>query len=274
MPTPLRRRSALLTALGVVAAPAVAIRPAPLSEATARPIRLLTHSLAPFCYEQGGRVTGFAVDLVRELALHTSRPIEAPTMVPFARGLVEAEQHADTAFFVVARRPEREAQFHFVGPLFESDVLFFARKDSGGGARTLDELRGLKAIAVARGNADHAFLIRLGFRNLQLTTDQTQALKMLASGRVDAAPMSAVVMPELATQAGLNAADFAAVGEPLYQSSLHLVFSRQTDPRVPAEWQRALDIVKSSPVYQRLHLTYLKGYRPSASRPQSAPLGY
>lgn len=236
----------LLIATGLIHSPACA------AETT-----FLTHFIRPFTYKEHGEFKGFAVEIVREMMAEVDRhyPLK---MFPFNRALSTARYQENTALFIVARRPEREEWFKWVGPLVTSGVYFYKRKDAPITARNLDDLKKLSAIGVGRGNADHTFLKSENFNNLIPANDQLLSLLMLCGGRVDVTPMSELVMPEMAKQAGIDDDCVENTGIKLYDSTLFMVFSRDVHDSEVAQWQQALDHIKGSGRYRQIYEKYIK----------------
>ena len=124
------------------------------------------------------------------------------------------------------------------------------------------------SVVVQRGNADHYFLKDKGFTGLSVTNNQMLSLQMVDKERVDLTPISELVMPELAKAAGIDLNNIQRTDVKLYDSTLYLAFSKNIPDKTVAEWQQALDSLKSSGKYQELYNNYLQ---PDKARPLSIP---
>lgn len=220
-------------------------------------ITFLTHSIKPFSYEQDGEIKGFAVTLVREMMREVGQP-EDFRMFPFKRGLVMVQNQPGHALFITARRPEREDTVKWVGPLIESGVYFYKKRGRDLQAETLADLKNNVTIGVAIGNADHVYLEAQGFKNLSTLTSQTKTLDLLSRNRLDVTPVSEIVMPELAKEAGIDVNLIERTNIKLYDSTLFLAFSKTTPDAVIQEWQEALDLLKSSGRYQEIYNQFIQ----------------
>lgn len=218
--------------------------------------RFITHFIPPFSYEEEGEFKGFAVDLVREMMMDLSHPV-AFEMYPFSRGLLKVQTTSNIAFFIVAWREERDKTIKWVGPLISSGVYVYKHKDNPDSIKTLEDLNKLPFIGVGRGNADHTYLSDLGFRNIYPTNDHLVSLQMLASDRIDATPMSELVLPEVAKKAGIDLSSIQKTDLKLYDSTLYLGFSLDTSDEEVARWQTALDKLKADGRYDRLYQKYV-----------------
>ncbi len=224
--------------------------------AQAKELTFLTHFIKPFTYQENGELKGFAVDLVREMMKLQGQPQEFE-VYPFKRGLRVVQSTPEHAFFIVARREEREGTVKWVGPLISSGVYFYKKKGAQINADSLEEIREKYSVVVQRGNADHYFLQENGFTKLNITNNQKLSLQMLDKGRVDLTPISELVMPELAKEAGMDINNIQRTNLKLYDSTLYLVFSKDTADTTVVQWQQALDSLKASGKYQALYDKYL-----------------
>ncbi len=234
----------------------------------AKELTFLTHFIKPFTYQENGQVKGFAVDLVREMMKLQGQPQEFE-VYPFKRGLRTVQNTPGHAFFIVARRAEREGTVKWVGPLISSGVYFYKKKGVQINADSLEGIRGKYSVVVQRGNADHYFLQEKGFTKLNITNNQKLSLQMLDKGRVDLTPISELVMPELAKEAGIDINNIQRTDLKLYDSTLYLVFSKNTADATVAQWQQALDSLKASGKYQALCDKYLHLKTPMPLAPSS-----
>ncbi len=183
-------------------------------------------------------------------------------MFPFKRALLTVSaENPQNSFLLLARCPDREADFKWVGPVFKSQVFFYVRRDLRPKANTLADLHDV-AIGVHRGNRDHSVLQAMGFTNLNASDTQTQTLKMLAAGRVDATPMSEAVFPTAARDAGLNPDLFERSEVQLYTSELYFGFSTRTTDSVVEAWRNALATARTTGRYDAIHRQYFPGRPP------------
>lgn len=217
--------------------------------------KLMTYPLRPFSYQQDGMVTGFAVDIVNAIIQnsHIDAQIE---MYPFNRGFQQLKSQSNTALFAIAKRPEREQNMKWVGPIITSGVYFYKKRSANLTLSRLDDLKRLQNVGVVLDNADHSYLNSIGFTNLSTDNDQLQSLKMLSYGRVDVAPMSELVMPFLAQAANIDINTIERTPIKLYDSTLYIAFSADTSDEIIAKWQQAFDQLKTSGHYQTIFDQY------------------
>lgn len=157
------------------------------AEPPSPPLTLVTEDLPPLNYSDGDKVSGIATEIVMA-TLDRVGLSATPRVYPWARAISMAEQQENVLIFCIARTPEREKRFQWIGPLFpfsESLYKLKTRKDIQ--LTTLNEAKQYQ-IGVIRGYAVHEMLKREGFvdnLHLQLAKDQEQNLRKLFSGKTD-----------------------------------------------------------------------------------------
>ena len=247
--------SSLTSAVMLVLILTLALMPPPVFAQADGHIRFITHSLHPFSYQQNDQLTGFSVELVKGMAQISGMQANIE-LLPFNRAFQNLKTQPQTALFVIAKRPERENDMKWVGPIITSGVYFYQKRNSGLTLKELTDLKRVSKIGVVQGNADHTYLETNEFSNLSTDKSQIQSLKMLNHGRVDVAPMSELVMPFLAKAANIDVNTIEKTPIKLYDSTLYIAFSNDTNDETVAQWQHAFDQLKASGHYQTLYQRY------------------
>ncbi|QDE32229.1 substrate-binding periplasmic protein [Shewanella polaris] len=218
-------------------------------------VQFITHPLPPFSYLDNGRLSGFAIDILKAMMQNTQQTAKIE-MYPFNRAFQMLKSQQNTALLVIAKRPEREVNMKWVGPIISSGVYFYQKSKSGLSLAHLEDLKRVQNIGVVLDNADHTYLDSQGFTNLSTDKAQLQSLKMLHYGRVDVAPMSELVMPFLAKAADIDINSIERTPIKLYDSTLYIAFSNDTSDDVVSLWQQAFDELISSGKYQTIYQGY------------------
>ena len=99
-----------------------------------------------------GRLTGMAVELVREIQKRVGNQDEIQ-MVPWSRGLDALNSAANTALFSMARTADRNARYYWIGPTSEDVYGLYVKADSPIKIASLDDARKLDLIGVYRDRA-------------------------------------------------------------------------------------------------------------------------
>ncbi|GGP65192.1 hypothetical protein GCM10009347_33830 [Shewanella algicola] len=218
-------------------------------------VQFITYPLPPFTYLDNGYLSGFSIDIIEAMMQNTQQTAKIE-MYPFKRAFQLIKSQKNTALFLVAKRPERESEMKWVGPIISSGVYFYQKRDSGLSLAHLEDLKRVQNIGVVQDNADHTYLNAQGFTNLSTDNAQLQSLKMLSYGRIDVAPMSELVMPYLAQAANIDINTIERTPIKLYDSTLYIAFSNDTSDEDIALWQQAFDELKKSGQYQAIYDRY------------------
>ena len=206
-------------------------------------LTFITEELPPYNYTKNGRVTGSTTQVVREIALRLGIDHDIQVM-PWARGYQRLLREPNVVLFTTARSPERENLFHWVGPLYVSQLAFYARRDDPRIIDSLETAKQVGAVATYRDDSGEQILKALGFSNLDISNSPTNDLLKLLAGRVDLWFFHSIGAHQVAKQAGIDskALRLAYTHQKYYS---YIAFSKQTSPVIVQQWQAALDDMKA-----------------------------
>lgn len=230
-----------------------------IQAAGAAELRLFTDNHPPLHFERDGELVGFAVDLVRELARETGDSIQLERL-PLLRALVIAREGPDVAVFTILRTPEREADYRLVGPVLKVQTALYALADHPPAIAGLDDARKVQRIAAPRKWLIYRRLQEMGFTNLYGVDTPEQMMRLLRLGRTDLVAADTLSVATLAREEGLAPEQLRYVAPAMDQSS-YIAFSPQTDARIIARWQQALEKVRADGRLVKLERKWLGGPR-------------
>jgi len=235
----------------LAASPAVA----PSGGVPTASLRLLSEEFPPINFTEAGQPRGLSVDIVQAIQkrLGQSLPIE---FMPWARAFREAQDGPPAALFSMARIPEREKLFHWVGPIVTFQSTFYAKAGSGLRLRSLDEAKRAPKVLVVRDWYTLAQLESAGFRNLQQISDPIQGVRMLAAGRAPLFAAEKLSMPQTLVQAGV-ARDALEEVFSFAASEGYIAFSRSTPMGTIHAWQSQLNEMKRDGTFQAIYKRWL-----------------
>lgn len=255
-PVPSPRRRALL-ALGL--GPLVPGRVLPAEGSGAPPALLLsayTEEWPPYNFSERESLRGIATDTLRALCHEAGLACRIQS-VPWARAYRNAQHTPNTLVYSTARLPEREQEFHWIGPIAPRVTWVYGRR----GAERLVEARQLAGLryAVVRGEAASRDLLAGGVPAGALSeqASNASALRMLLSGLVEA-----VVDTEVGMAWNLHQlqADPALV-QPLWklsdQGAYYFALNRQSEPGLAERLQSALERLRKKGVTEDIRRSYL-----------------
>ena len=157
----------------------------PLALSSAAEMTLITEEVPSFNYTKNRRISQGPQPLWSRRLLGgwasnaTSRLCLGPA------GYQRLRSEPNVALFTTARTPEREALFHWVGPLYVSRMAFYARIDDPRRIDSIDDARQVDSIATYKDDSAEQILKSLGFTNLDSSNSPQSNVRKLASGHVD-----------------------------------------------------------------------------------------
>jgi len=151
----------------------------------------------------------------------------------------------NTMAFSTLRSEQREALFHWIGPVCRKNYCFFVNATTTRIFHDLEEFKSLDKIGVPRGWASEEELIALGFSNLVAGNTPRDVFEMLMTGAVNAAVLNDIAITTLARETGYQAADVRKEYT-LSSGDTYLAFNLETKSSYIQEWQQAFEKIRSN----------------------------
>lgn len=191
----------------------------------------ITEDYPPENFVRDGVVQGPSVDLLRAVWRKMGVKEQPIRVLPWARGYAMATTKPRIMLFAMARTPEREQSFQWVGPFYRSDIALLAPAKRAVKAKSLSEARRLR-VAVIRDDIGVEFLKSKGFHDssMVLVNSLEQGLDMLNAGRVALLCSNPESVP-------LGYRKLWSVGE----VSSYYALSLDVEPALVARMQKALE---------------------------------
>lgn len=207
------------------------------------PLVLLTENFPPYNMSSDGKsfarepeIQGIAADLVREMFRRADIPYSMTLRFPWTRVYQQAKDTPNHGVFVLARQPDREALFKWVGPLGPDDWVLLARAGSTLQLDSLEQAKGLR-IGAYKGDAIAESLQRSGLKPVLVLRDQDNA-KKLSTGEIDLWATGDPAGRYLARQIGMTA--FKTVLR-FNGTQLYLALNKSVPDEVVKKLQESLD---------------------------------
>jgi polar amino acid transport system substrate-binding protein len=193
---------------------------------------------APFNFlDDKGELRGMGLDMANELARRANLKLDVRAL-PWGRALQMAREQKDLLLFTVARTPERETWFHWIGPLAEREVwLWKLAARQGIQPTNLQQVRQYR-VADTPNNATVAPLQHLGV-DIQFVTSHAAIAEMLKLGRVDLAPVSLYNIEAFAAGGGMEVGQLARTLLLARSSGYYLALRHDSDPALVTRLQAA-----------------------------------
>ncbi len=220
---------------------------------------LLTENFPPYNMAKNGKnfakdenIEGIAVDIVRETFKRAGISYNLTLRFPWERIYKLGLEKPGYGVFVMARLPDREALFKWVGPLGPDDWVLLAKADSKIQLADLEHARRYK-IGAYKGDAIAETLEKQGLNPIVALRDQDNARK-LVDGQIDLWATGDPAGRYLARQVGVT--ELRTVLR-FNSAQLYLALNKAVPDDVVARLQAALDQLRSEGVVDQIMARYL-----------------
>jgi polar amino acid transport system substrate-binding protein len=228
------------------------------SNATAEPIHVVTEQ-SQFITVQNGRVGGIATEVV-ELALSRAGQTDYKiNLYPWARAYDIATHQPNVLLYLVARTPEREALFKWVGQVTTAQYDFYRLKSRTDIApQSWDEARQY-SIGVMRDDFRHRYLLRQGFPRLVVSAGVEENFQKLINGQIQLTPLSesSVLHECLRAHFDCSRLEKLSTLEGI-QAQLYMAYSLATEDSVVEQTQAALKELREEGTLDKVMSAYGK----------------
>ncbi|SCZ02732.1 MULTISPECIES: ABC transporter substrate-binding protein [unclassified Pseudomonas] len=220
---------------------------------------LLTENFPPYNMAKNGKnfaqdenIHGIAVDIVREIFKRADISYSLTLRFPWERIYKLALENPGYGVFVMARLPEREKLFKWVGPIGPDDWIMLAKADSKITLDSLEQARQYK-IGAYKGDAIAETLAKQGLKPIVVLRDQDNARK-LVNGQIDLWATGDPAGRYLARQEGVT--DLKTVLR-FNSAELYLALNKDVPDDVVARLQAALDELRKEGAVDVIMARYL-----------------
>ena len=226
-------------------------------QANTQYIDIWAEEFEPLSYKsEQGEIVGMNTELVKALVAEAGIEVRHWEIVPWARAFKEAKETPNSLVYTIARTPEREDLFHWVGPIGHRKIALYKLKSNKHLA--VNQWSDLKNIRIGSllGSASSASLKQ---QNLKLyeVSHLKQIVRMLLQGRIDLANMMNFSLAYLAREEGLNYSDFEQVWVVDDTTHFYLALNKETSLEIVAALQSAFVKYEKEGKLAKLHEKYL-----------------
>lgn len=222
----------------------------------AQELRILTEEFPPYNYSESGQPKGLSTDVVRA-ALAKAGLTAEPEFLPWARAYLTAQNRKNTLIYSIARIPEREQLFTWVGVIAPYNTsLYKLAERTDINVTSLEEAKAY-SIGVSLEDVIYQYLKGEGFAKLDLVGEDVLNLRKLALGRLDLVAFAEASFHQRIAKEGLDPALF----ERVYRldnigDSLYMALNKDSDPELVTAITDGLDAIKANGTYDQILADY------------------
>jgi len=220
---------------------------------------LLTENFPPYNMAKNGKnfavdenIEGIAVEIVRETFKRAGVQYSLTLRFPWERIYKLALEKPGYGVFVMARLPDRETLFKWVGPIGPDDWVMLARADSQLVLTALQEARKYR-IGAYKGDAIAQTLAKQGLAPVLVLRDQDNAKKLVV-GQIDLWATGDPAGRFLARQEGVTGLKTVLR---FNSTELYLALNKEVPDEVVARLQTALDQLRKEGKVDEIMARYL-----------------
>lgn len=221
------------------------------SLAHAETLRAVTEDTA-YSYMLDGRVAGPASEVVKATLQRAGFRDYELALYPWARAYDMALEEPGVLIYLIARTPEREPLFRWVGEVMRIDYHFYKLRERTD--ITAADLQAAKRyrVGVLRDDVRHHYLQANGFTQIVVSARNSDNFRYLLNGQVDLAPMPERDVIAQSQAAGIDPARLEKVFTSAIAQGLYMAFSLDTDDTVVQRAQSAFEALQKEGVVRRI----------------------
>jgi polar amino acid transport system substrate-binding protein len=220
---------------------------------------LLTENFPPYNMAKNGKnfaqdenINGIATDIVREIFKRADITYSLTLRFPWERIYKLTLEKPGYGVFVMARLPDREKLFKWVGPIGPDDWIMLAKADSKITLENLNDARKYK-IGAYKGDAIAETLAKQGLNPIVVLRDQDNARK-LVNGQIDLWATGDPAGRYLARQEGVSGLKTVLR---FNSAELYLALNKDVSDETVAKLQAALDQMRKEGRVDEIMAQYL-----------------
>jgi polar amino acid transport system substrate-binding protein len=215
----------------------------PLYATQPKDIVYMTEDYPPENYLEQGVLKGYAVEILKAVWKRMGVPEMPIHVFPWARGYKMAQEEPNHMLFAMARTPERESLFKWVGPIYHADMMLFALKNKNFKIRNINDAKKFR-IGVLRKDIGETILKEAGFSGDSLSSVNTlsQLIQMLETGHIEMICTTEASMKRVLFKDKLLSVKYKPVFL-VEEINVFYAFNRSTDDAVITKFQKALESI-------------------------------
>lgn len=197
----------------------------------------------PYNFVKNNQVQGLSVDVVNALAERLDMKLEIE-VVPWTRALLTAQTQTSVMVFTLAKIPEREKNYYWIGPVTHSEEwLYKLKRRLDVQVKTIEDARRY-LVGDEASNASIPSFNKLGIR-VDTAPSMVSNCKKFKLGRVDLIPFDPDGVAAFASECGITVDEIEKTVRVNRDTALYFALGRSTPPELIHRLEKAFsDMVK------------------------------
>jgi polar amino acid transport system substrate-binding protein len=227
--------------------------------ASSKTFEIVTSDYPPYQMQDGDKVVGMTTEIVNEIlkiAGHTGNF----TLYPWARAYQMASSKPDVLIYSIARTPEREKLFKWIGPLTPYNIYLWKLSSRSDIKITKIEDAKRYMIGGVFDDAKAAQLQKMGFivgKNIEMVRNDDLNIRKIFENHLDLIPFDEFNLPYKVRNSGYDVKKLTKLIK-ILTADLYLAASPATSDQTVEELRVALKSFQKSERYKLLREKYTK----------------
>ncbi len=229
-----------------------------LGYASATQLTAYTEEWPPYNYAEGREVKGISTDIL-QAACEIAKLQCTFQVVPWARAYKTASHVPNTVVYTTARKPSREKEFLWVGPILPRTTWVYGNTAQTQSVRDFKDLAKIR-IGVVREEAAQQDLEAVGVPPSAFTVQSSNAdvLRTLINGSVDAMVDTEIGMAWSLRTAGIAPTTVTKLMKLSDDGAYYFALNLNSDAGMVKDLQAALDKLRSDGKIDAIQRQYIK----------------
>jgi len=223
---------------------------------SAESIIVVTEDFPPYNYLSNGQAEGISSEIVTAALKESGITTKSWDFYPWPRSYAIALAKKNVLIYSIARVPERETLFQWVGTIAPYKTSFYMSSNQSFVVNSMTDAKKF-TVGVSRDDAIKIYLEEHGFDKLHVSRLDVLNIRMLLSGKFQLIAYDEASFQYRLEQTGLDPNAF----ERIYRiaeltDELYMAFSKQTNKATVEKLRNGLSAIKEKGIYSDIQRKY------------------
>ncbi|WP_291327912.1 ABC transporter substrate-binding protein [Desulfovibrio sp. UCD-KL4C] len=230
-----------------------------VGNAQATELTIFVDNWPPYNFKQNDKIVGISTELI-EVALQKAKIKYKLVLYPFKRALITVQKKPNTMLFTVARIPQREDMFTWIGPLHPRRVYLYKLKNRTEiQINNVEDIKKYYTVALSGGSIEQFFIANdFNEHTYHLVSKSDQLLKMLFKQRADLIPGDPLDLAYQMTNLGYKYSELEIAYLLSEEGGYYMIANKNTPKKILIKIQESLDSILATGARDRIIKKYVK----------------